>query len=312
MDNRLEQLFPHALIKSAVPHSFSDYVWFLSSDDEYIGIEKKAISEKETLLIGSFLQKVEKDSLEISDSEKSWFRFLLRQGATGEFPKSISYDRLRFIHFQFSERTIQKNEWWEALVAFFDKTIEVIWDSPTSGVIIEPYLPDSDDSISFSDLADTIATDFYTNLKLYIGPYHLLEEALPNKYEWEKSCFQLSQKGRKQRNIHTFEDAMPYVLTQDLNDSLQQQIHELFQPILLEEQDLIYSIKAYIENNLNVSLTSKKLFMHRNTLQYRIDKFIERTGIDIKHFTGALAAFLAIIILEKQGYGSSAPTDDKK
>jgi DNA-binding PucR family transcriptional regulator len=33
---------------------------------------------------------------------------------------------------------------------------------------------------------------------------------------------------------------------------------------------------------LNASLTAKRLFIHRNSLQYRIDKFIERTGIDIR------------------------------
>jgi DNA-binding PucR family transcriptional regulator len=36
--------------------------------------------------------------------------------------------------------------------------------------------------------------------------------------------------------------------------------------------------------------------MHRNSLQYRIDKFIEKTGIDIKHFKGAVAVYLAILL----------------
>jgi DNA-binding PucR family transcriptional regulator len=47
---------------------------------------------------------------------------------------------------------------------------------------------------------------------------------------------------------------------------------------------------------MNVSLAAKKLYLHRNTLQYRVDKFIEKTGIDIKHFGNAVSIYLALMI----------------
>ncbi|MER2142109.1 MAG: helix-turn-helix domain-containing protein, partial [Priestia megaterium] len=55
--------------------------------------------------------------------------------------------------------------------------------------------------------------------------------------------------------------------------------------------------------NLNVSLAAKKLYMHRNSLQYRIEKFIDRTHLDIKHFTGAVSAYLAILALKNSQDG---------
>ncbi|MCY8607352.1 helix-turn-helix domain-containing protein, partial [Bacillus sonorensis] len=54
---------------------------------------------------------------------------------------------------------------------------------------------------------------------------------------------------------------------------------------------------AYMQCNLNASLTAKRLFIHRNSLQYRIDRFIEKTGIDIRQFEEAAAVYFIIDVL---------------
>nr|MDH3110555.1 helix-turn-helix domain-containing protein [Bacillus altitudinis] len=43
---------------------------------------------------------------------------------------------------------------------------------------------------------------------------------------------------------------------------------------------------------------AKALYVHRNSLQYRIDKFIERTGLDIRHFQEASAAYFMMNLLD--------------
>ncbi len=64
------------------------------------------------------------------------------------------------------------------------------------------------------------------------------------------------------------------------------------------DKELIESIKVFFQCNLNVSLAAKQLYLHRNTLQYRIDKFIEKTGLNIKTFEGAVAVYLAFLSFE--------------
>jgi len=54
----------------------------------------------------------------------------------------------------------------------------------------------------------------------------------------------------------------------------------------------INTILGFIENNFNASLTAKKLFLHRNTLNYRLDNFIQKTEIDIKTFKKGLSIYL--------------------
>ncbi|MFH5881991.1 helix-turn-helix domain-containing protein [Liberiplasma polymorphum] len=57
--------------------------------------------------------------------------------------------------------------------------------------------------------------------------------------------------------------------------------------------ELIETTLAIAEANMNLSITAKKRYMHRNTLHYRIDKIIETTSIDIKTFKG-LSVFTLI------------------
>lgn len=49
---------------------------------------------------------------------------------------------------------------------------------------------------------------------------------------------------------------------------------------------------GFIENNFNASLTSKQLFLHRNTLNYRLDNFNIKTEMDLKNFRTAMAIYL--------------------
>ena len=56
--------------------------------------------------------------------------------------------------------------------------------------------------------------------------------------------------------------------------------------------DGIDTVMGFIKENQNASKAAKRLFMHRNTLNYRLDHFISKTEIDIKSFQGALAIYL--------------------
>ena len=64
---------------------------------------------------------------------------------------------------------------------------------------------------------------------------------------------------------------------------------------VFKDGDMVDTIKAFFENDLNISQTSKKCFMHRNTLIYRLNKIENITGLNIKKFEEAL--ILKLIIL---------------
>lgn len=56
----------------------------------------------------------------------------------------------------------------------------------------------------------------------------------------------------------------------------------------LHDEDLVNTALSFFENNLNISQTSKKTFMHRNTLVYRIEKIKKTIALDIRLFSEAV------------------------
>jgi len=56
--------------------------------------------------------------------------------------------------------------------------------------------------------------------------------------------------------------------------------------------ETVDTVVGFIRSDQNASRAAKLLFMHRNTLNYRLDHFTAKTGIDVRTFTGGLAAYL--------------------
>ncbi len=62
------------------------------------------------------------------------------------------------------------------------------------------------------------------------------------------------------------------------------------------DQDTLFTINKFFENNLNVSATSRKLFVHRNTLVYRLEKIKKITGLDLREFEDAIIFKVALMV----------------
>ena len=72
-------------------------------------------------------------------------------------------------------------------------------------------------------------------------------------------------------------------------------------PIDLDEETLT-TINKFFDNNLNVSETSRQLFVHRNTLVYRIEKIQKSTGLDLRNFDDALTFKIALMVVNYMKY----------
>jgi carbohydrate diacid regulator len=72
-------------------------------------------------------------------------------------------------------------------------------------------------------------------------------------------------------------------------------------PTSLDEETLL-TIKKFFENNLNVSETSRQLFLHRNTLVYRLEKLQKSTGLDLRKFDDALTFKIALMVVNYMNY----------
>ena len=81
-------------------------------------------------------------------------------------------------------------------------------------------------------------------------------------------------------------------------------IKEIFENKSLEEFDeaTIMTINKFFENSLNVSETSRQLYIHRNTLVYRLDKLQKSTGLDLRVFEDAITFKIALMVVRYMKY----------
>lgn len=68
------------------------------------------------------------------------------------------------------------------------------------------------------------------------------------------------------------------------------------------DNELVTTVSTFFENNLNVSETARKLFIHRNTLVYRIEKLEKDTGLDVRRFDDALTLQVALMVCSYMRY----------
>ncbi|MBO6107801.1 MAG: helix-turn-helix domain-containing protein, partial [Eubacterium sp.] len=81
-------------------------------------------------------------------------------------------------------------------------------------------------------------------------------------------------------------------------------INEIFgsdKPITFDEE-MLTTIDQFFANNLNVSKTSRELYIHRNTLVYRLDKLQKLTGLDIQTFDDAITFEIALMVMKYMKY----------
>lgn len=68
------------------------------------------------------------------------------------------------------------------------------------------------------------------------------------------------------------------------------------------DEEIVSTVNKFFENNLNVSETSRQLFVHRNTLVYRIEKLQKSTGLDVRTFDDALTFKIAMMVYNYMKY----------
>lgn len=72
------------------------------------------------------------------------------------------------------------------------------------------------------------------------------------------------------------------------------------------DEEMLSTIDKFFENSLNVSETSRQLFIHRNTLVYRLDKLQKSTGLDLRVFEDAITFKIALMVVKYMKYMESA------
>lgn len=289
-------LFPNA-IAAPYPNGDEQFYWYKDNHNQYIGIHREDITDDQKKLLDIFLEPADfkVDRLNTHSVQQTWHHFLYLQDANKlEYLDQGTY---RFIHYNLIGESMDISDFSEAIFTLLpDSTI--VWKNHSSGVIIEDITSSMLTKNDFSDVINTLESDLYTHLRLFIGNHHLLSADTPALFLTEEACFNAVRAINSKIKVTTISSAFIEMLLSGQYQSLCFTLGEHLLNKLKDEEDLIKTVMVYIEANANATVAAKQLFLHRNSLNYRLDKFAELTNIDIRSFEEGLSAYLAIRLLE--------------
>ena len=154
-------------------------------------------------------------------------------------------------------------------------------------------------------IVDMVNTEIMINVKVAIGTIVQELKDVSKSYKEAKMALNVGKIFYSERNISEYTTLGIGRLIYQLPVSLcKMYIEEIFGDHIPEELDeeTLHTINKFFENNLNVSETSRQLFLHRNTLVYRIEKLQKSLGLDIRTFDDALPFKIALMVVNYMKY----------
>ena len=173
----------------------------------------------------------------------------------------------------------------------------------TDLVLIKELTGPADSNKEVYEIAEEIEKKLHDdlNLKCVIGigttAKHL--RVLADKYKEAQVAIEVGKVFDTEKSIIHYDNLGIGRLIYQLPTTLCEMfLSEVFKknPIEALDQETLYTINKFFENNLNVSETSRKLFVHRNTLVYRLEKIKKLTGLDLREFDHAIIFKVALMV----------------
>ena len=148
-------------------------------------------------------------------------------------------------------------------------------------------------------MEETLKTELYLKTVIGIGTISSHLRELADAYKEAQVAIDVGKVFDTEKSIIHYENLgigrLIYQLPTTLCEIF---LSEVFKKNSIDslDQETLFTINKFFENNLNVSETSRKLFVHRNTLVYRLEKIKKLTGLDLRQFDHAIVFKVALMV----------------
>ncbi len=164
---------------------------------------------------------------------------------------------------------------------------------------IKPNIDAHDIDKLAGSIVDTLSSEFYTHCMVGIGTVVDSIKDLARSFKEAQVALEVGKVFDTETTIVSYNNLgiarLIYQLPTTLCDMF---LKEVFKRGSIDSLDheTLFTIQRFFENNLNVSETSRKLFVHRNTLVYRLEKIKKITGLDLREFEDAIVFKVALMV----------------
>ena len=148
-------------------------------------------------------------------------------------------------------------------------------------------------------ICDNINTEVMAKAVVGIGTVVNNVKEIARSYKEARVALEVGKVFDDEKSILSYEDLGIGRLIYQLPTTLCELfLTEVFKKGSIDDldQEIIFTIQKFFENNLNVSETSRQLYVHRNTLVYRLDKIQKITGLDLRIFDQAIIFKVAMMV----------------
>jgi len=148
-------------------------------------------------------------------------------------------------------------------------------------------------------IEETLKNDLFLKCVIGIGTVSSHLRELADAYKEAQTAIDVGKVFDTEKSVINYENLgigrLIYQLPTTLCDIY---LTEVFKKNSIDalDQETLFTINKFFENNLNVSETSRKLFVHRNTLVYRLEKIKKLTGLDLRQFDHAIVFKVALMV----------------
>lgn len=201
------------------------------------------------------------------------------------------------------------NEVEEVLSSFLQDSADEIVSIDDKQCVLIKFMDESvKDYSSFDQYAEflrrSIFEEYGIKVAIFVGGLCKYVSEIAKSYQQALAVQRLARI-EEPGGIHSFKD---YILEKIIEDLPKDKIVEYLDLLssggtseIFFDPEMNGTVEEFLENNLNASETSRKLFLHRNTLSYRLDKTEKETGLDVRKFSDAIAYRVISILLKSKG-----------
>lgn len=187
---------------------------------------------------------------------------------------------------------------------FSARTRDFITAMDDSGIIIIHEMQAGEDYSTLEELAymlvDMLNTEVMTSA--WVGYSNTSEDIkqLANAYKEARTALEVGKIFYAEKNVFGYNELgigrLIYQLPVSICEMFLREVFEEENVLDSLDEETVITIRTFFENNLNLSETSRNLYVHRNTLVYRFEKLQKKLGLDIRAFEDAMTFQIAMMV----------------